>query len=62
MVDKRLKPCPFCGAEANMWKWNGGVRIDCSLWASTNVRTHFIGIGALTEEEAVRIWNTREEV
>lgn len=56
---EELKPCPFCGGQANMWKWNGGVRIDCSRWRASNENTHFVGIGARTEEEAIKAWNRR---
>ena len=54
-----LKPCPFCGAAANMWKWNGGCRIDCSNWRSKSRDEHYVGIGARTEKEAIEKWNAR---
>ena len=54
-----LKPCPFCGAPARAWEWNGGARVDCSNWRGIDVDEHFVGIGARTMEEAVRLWNTR---
>ena len=58
-----LKPCPFCGAPAYAWSWNGGARVDCSKWYSdaNSVNVHFVGIGAKTLDEAVKIWNTRSE-
>ena len=58
-----LKPCPFCGAPANIWSWNGGTRVDCSRWYSdpTATRVHFVGIGAKTPEEAIKVWNERWE-
>lgn len=62
MTNYNLKPCPFCGAEAHMWKWSGGVRIDCSKWRDTFTDTHYVGIGAKTEEEAVKVWNERAEL
>ena len=57
-----LKPCPFCGAPAKHWEWNGGSRIDCSKWASDGaaVNVHFVGIGAKTFEEAAKLWNERK--
>lgn len=57
------KPCPFCGAPAFIWQWNGGARVDCSKWSSDApaVNVHFVGIGAKTRDEAVKIWNTRSE-
>lgn len=62
-VQPILRPCPFCGAPANIWSWNGGTRVDCSRWYSdpTATRVHFIGIGAKTPEEAIKIWNERWE-
>ena len=55
MTTPELKPCPFCGAKANMWSWNGGTRIDCSNWCST----HYIGLEGKTVEEATEAWNRR---
>ena len=54
-----LKPCPFCGAPAHKWSWNGGTRIDCSAWDSSDKHTHYVGIGAKTEQEAIEAWNRR---
>ena len=54
-----LKPCPFCGAPASMWKWNGGTRIDCGRFQATK---HIVGIEGRTDDEAMRLWNTRFEV
>lgn len=52
----KLLPCPFCGAEAHMWSWNYGTRIDCSRW---NASKHLVGIGGATQEEAIEAWNKR---
>lgn len=52
-----LRPCPFCGAEPRMWRWNGGIRIDCSRWSGKPGHEHFVGVAATTEEEVVRMWN-----
>lgn len=62
MADEILKPCPFCGAAASAWAWNGGARVDCSKWVSDaySVNVHYVGIGAKTMEEAVRLWNRRD--
>ena len=59
MQDTRLLPCPFCGAPANAWEWNGGARADCSRWRDENGVTHFVGIGAKTMKEAAEMWNAR---
>jgi len=58
-----LKPCPFCGAAASAWEWNGGARVDCSKWRADaySVHTHYVGIGARTMEEAIELWNRRAE-
>ena len=52
-----LKSCPFCGAKANMWSWNGGTRIDCSNWCPT----HYVGVEGKTAEEAIKAWNRRAD-
>jgi len=54
-----LKPCPFCGGKAVMWSWNGGTRIDCENWSGKDERTHYVGVGARTEAEAIEAWNRR---
>lgn len=54
-MDINLKPCPFCGAPANMWSWNGGTRIDCSKWRDG----HFVGVEGKTEQEAIELWQMR---
>ena len=59
MREEKLKPCPFCGGEALMWRWNGGVRIDCGNWTLTTPE-HIVGVGAKTAEEAIKLWNKRE--
>lgn len=57
----KLKPCPFCGSPARLWKWDGGTRIDCSNWRAGDVDVHYVAIGARTKEEAVNLWNRRTE-
>lgn len=53
-----LKPCPFCGASAKLWRWNGGTRIDCSEWDS---KQHLVGVYGETDEEAADRWNRRTD-
>ena len=59
MNEYELRPCPFCGAPAHKWSWNGGTRIDCSAWDISDKHTHYVGIGAKTEQEAIEAWNRR---
>lgn len=49
-----LKPCPFCGGEAEITKWYEGYFVECR-------EQHCGGtIGAYkTEAEAIEAWNTR---
>ena len=61
MIREDLKRCPFCGGRAEVWSWNGGARVDCENWNSKGGFEHFVGIGAKTEEEAVRLWQERFE-
>ena len=53
----QIRPCPFCGAPAKIWEWNGGVRVDCSGWRVTDGAEHYVGIGAKTYDEAIMLWN-----
>ena len=52
----KLKPCPFCGAEAFMWRTNHRVFIQCSEY---NANSHLVEVRATSEEEAVELWNRR---
>lgn len=54
-----LKRCPFCGAEARAWEWNGGARVDCSKWQGKDGEEHFVSIGAKTMDMAIKLWNAR---
>lgn len=51
-----LKPCPFCGAPAHMWKTNYSTFIECSKYNAAN---HQIEVSGRTEEEAAEAWNRR---
>ena len=44
-----LKPCPFCGAPAHMWRTNYRVYVECKRY---DVKDHQVELSARTEEEA----------
>ena len=53
MVDKELKPCPFCGGEA--WIYEGNI-----YW----VKCEDCGVEQVwsgTKEKAIKKWNTRTD-
>lgn len=57
-----LKPCPFCGGEANVIDHHnddGSVSVGCN----NDTCLGFSGLGWLykTEAEAIAAWNTRAE-
>lgn len=55
-----LKPCPFCGAKAFMWRTNHEIFIECSeLNAAKKGNEHLVRISRRTEKEAVKAWNER---
>ena len=54
MIDRELKPCPFCGGEGAIRTTHWGCFILCE-----NCRTS-IGIKD-TEEDAINVWNNRPE-
>lgn len=58
-----LKPCPFCGSEkvSTLGQTNENVIIVCSdCWAS--VGDILNGDCPLNENDAIKLWNTREAV
>lgn len=55
----QLFPCPFCGASATMWTWNGGARVQCEKWQCVREPVHLVSVGGKTPEEAANAWNAR---
>lgn len=57
----KLKPCPFCGAPAFMWRTNHYVYIQCSKFNALEFsgKFHMIEVAGKTENEAIEKWNTR---
>jgi len=60
---KELKPCPFCGGEAEIYESGDNHRIYCTDLLNDN---SYCILGALdhccdfkTEDEATKAWNTR---
>lgn len=65
-VNDKLKPCPFCGGEAEVWSHHYKEE-DITLWQvrckrdfcgeKCYMNDSFVTFG--TEEEAIEAWNTR---
>lgn len=53
-----LKPCPFCGSPANLWRTNSRVYVQCSNFSGEH---HLVQISARDEKSAIVTWNTRTE-
>ena len=54
MPNVDLKPCPFCGGEAEKTKCLSGVFVQChKCWASTRVSS--------SQGVATRAWNRRQK-
>ena len=49
-----LKPCPFCGGEAETWDGAGPWHVVCTECGT-------IGSPCLSEAEAITAWNSRVE-
>ena len=61
-MENELKKCPFCGADAFMWRTNHYVYIQCEKYnAIERSGQHLVQVSGRTEEEAVRRWNNRGE-
>jgi Lar family restriction alleviation protein len=53
--DKKLKPCPFCGEEAN----DGYRNPALGCWYVSCPACHAVGPLESTKEEATASWNRR---
>lgn len=62
MTENKLKPCPFCGSEAFLWSTNYQTWVQCAECDSGDHYRHLIQISADTEEQAIKIWNTRADL
>lgn len=52
----KLLPCPFCGAEAFVWRTKYDVYIECGKY---HADTHRVMVSGKTEDEAAERWNDR---
>lgn len=56
---EELKPCPFCGGEADIDKYGWGWNVRC---LDPKCHFHIVPMPAHeTEKEAIEAWNTRYE-
>lgn len=58
-----LKPCPFCGGEAQVQHQSRELYGDAVDWYGVYCKKQFCGYvsGQSTEAEAVAAWNTRSD-
>lgn len=54
-MNKKLKPCPFCGGEAER-QW--GINPKPIYWVECT-ECGIEGVVCLSEEEAIEAWNRR---
>ena len=54
MQEIELKPCPFCGGEAEVNLFLGNYCVTC-----TNCMGAIFPAKGMTREEAIETWNTR---
>lgn len=58
MNDKELKPCPFCGGEAELCSTGVTAYVRCNKCKSTSAAvTAALEICAV--DETIKIWNSR---
>lgn len=55
---EKLKPCPFCGAEAHIWRTNYATYIECHSYDPV---FHQVQIRGHSEEDSIMKWNRRSE-
>ena len=51
-----LKPCPFCGGKAFVWRTSHRTWIECENY---NVDTHRVAFSSTYEKEVIEAWNRR---
>ena len=57
MSETKLKPCPFCGGEATIYKSKIGFGVMCKYTPFCCTM-----VGYKTKEEAINAWNNRKPV
>ena len=57
-MEEKLKPCPFCGGEAFLWRTNHIVFIQCSNY---NANSHLVEVRAKNDKDAIEAWNRRAD-
>lgn len=60
MNNTELKPCPFCGGEAEMLKYPRCER-KYVVVCKNNLCNASIGQYSTSKENALRAWNTRKD-
>lgn len=56
----KLKPCPFCGGEAEMFSWQAHINdVNHLDLACTNCGARFHDVSS--EKEAFEVWNRRAD-
>ncbi len=62
MMNEELKPCPFCGGEAELIPYSLGMNDDLKYWAVT-CSNHDCFVHPETryyhKEDAIEAWNFR---
>ena len=53
-----LKPCPFCGQHAFVWRVYRQTNIECSKY---HVDIHRIMVSGENDKEAAERWNRRAD-
>ena len=59
----KLKPCPFCGGEAELFSnerhTSSGVGCRPNMFKRHNLHPDFTIFGFRNDEEAIKAWNRR---
>lgn len=60
MNEPKLKPCPFCGGEAAMWKHE---QVSYTEYRACCLKCHVTQAGMyyFSEKEAIESWNRRAD-
>lgn len=61
MTDEKLKACPFCGGEGELYEPNDEIAVISCLKCNAE-SGYYNGEDSTTPDDAIKFWNTRADL